>query len=714
MGQSGRHDAYPRLDAGRCLARVAAFAPDVDTHRMIEWLQSNDKTQSGAALWRDYTDSLRAHRRVERLREVVNATKKLPGQAARAHSQLVLLACEDRIDVGTEAYNSTDSVDPFSAILNVLLGRPVPPDVKIASPEPWFLRLKEYELYQYYDEIAESLCRLFFVFTANCLCERESENARLVEPFKDQEWIGQFIDCSAGAARKFAQRLKAREFVRYSWVFSEFSKVARPDFLVDRTGHGFAIPGRKAIFRLALDLHALQGSSYSPKIDAEDVEIVRRMPLFVLPTWLEITTAYRRTWFTTDGLESALTMVGSHLSSTVDDFGSRAELCGLAADLAASHGDGGGTAEWARKCWSNLVAYGYHKDVLLDQCLDAAECLQAAGWGADALDLLARLAPAVATVGDYTDGDETRYLPAELGRILFKGDLEWFVKYHEWLSASGEYWDAHSIFERFVADADLGNRVFRAVAETAVEHKNLLALAERSGRGDSNAEECLSRMPPFRVPSAEPKPERTSHAKHLRLIESGALPLADNFSPERLEAYLEACRAAGSYNESEDVDMWARSWSARGDKEAVLKALEAYEAGRSILWGDSRLRFELTLEVRGRQAAYKTLVVAQARRHGWSRYFSSSEEVRYVWTQLKELYPTQWLVFLQSTLMPVPDGIGRSGVTVRNYISRLIEYLLFIEQPEIAKRVAHAAVEATLQLVPLNLSPPTWIPGGTR
>jgi hypothetical protein len=115
-------------------------------------------------------------------------------------------------------------------------------------------------------------------------------------------------------------------------------------------------------------------------------------------------------------------MIESQLGSSIDNFDSRAELCALAADLAAQNEDGGAASKWVRECWSNLIAYGYHKDMLLDQCLDAAEHLQGAGWGADALDLLARLAPAVVAVGDFTDGDETRHLPAELGRIMFNLD----------------------------------------------------------------------------------------------------------------------------------------------------------------------------------------------------------------------------------------------------------------------------------------------------
>jgi hypothetical protein len=196
-------------------------------------------------------------------------------------------------------------------------------------------------------------------------------------------------------------------------------------------------------------------------------------------------------------------------------------------------------------------------------------------------------------------------------------------------------------------------------------------------------------------------------------IESGPMPDPGNFPPERFDAYLEAARAAGSYRTDEDVDGWARFWSTRGQQEAVLNTLEAYDNARSLLFGDSKLRFELTLQVKGRKAAYDVLVDAQRRRYGWNSYFSRREDVRYVWAKVKEIYPEKWLAFLQSTLMSDPGHVNRSGVTVHGYISRLVEFLLFVEQPETAKAVACAAIETTLQLVPLKLPPPTWIPQGT-
>ena len=83
---------------------------------------------------------------------------------------------------------------------------------------------------------------------------------------------------------------------------------------------------------------------------------------------------------------------------------------------------------------------------------------------------------------------------------------------------------------------------------------------------------------------------------------------------------------------------------------------------------------KLTLAVRGKDAAYNTLVTAQTTQYGWNRYFTRSENVRYLWAKLKEIYPDKWIMFLQSTLMSDPRNINRSGVTAQACISRLVSF----------------------------------------
>ncbi|MEX2302987.1 MAG: ATP-binding protein [Bryobacterales bacterium] len=667
-GQTGGQDLHPRMNPARCLARTAAFAPGVEPRKVLDWVRRQQKTRLASELWDDYTDSLKAHRQSERLRGAVEASAELTTEKARAFSRLVVLGCEEGFDplAGREAHSG----DPFVVVAKAVRGEPIDLGGPVDAPDAWVLRLSEYEFYEYYDAMADYFWRMLFVFTANCLLGKEDQNISLMEPFAGQGWISTFMERSAVASSDLAQRLRSKDAISYSWVFEQFSEIRQPDFAADRTGHGFAVAARKAIFRLAMDLQALQAARRPPTIELEDIEIASQIPLFLLDVWMELTLAYRRNWFAEDALAAVLRMIESKLGSTVQDFGSRAELCARAAELAASHDRAVAAAKWVRECWSNLLAYGYHKDMLLDQCLDAAEHLQKAGWSGDAIKMLERLAPAISAVGDYTDGDHTRHFPAELGRLLFKADPPRFVRYHEWLGSSGEYWDAHSIFQTFVAEADLGNRVFRAVAETAVETNNLSALQERSSDGNPNAAKCLRRLSLFRVPEGD-TPQRQGSAAADRLpVQNSPMPDVSDFPPENFEHYLEAARAARHYIADGEVDKWAKYWGSQGHKAAVLAALEVYDSKRSFSDGDSKLRFDLTMEVRGKDAAYRALIQVQRKRYGWNRYFSPQQNARYVWTQLSELYPDKWLDFLQSTLMSDPDHVNRSSVTVHSYISR--------------------------------------------
>ena len=166
--------------------------------------------------------------------------------------------------------------DPFIVISKHLRGESFGQDMSVEAPQPWVLRLKEYEFYQHYDEMAEYLWRMFFVFAANSLCGREAENARSCCAFR----VSRGGSASSSTA---AYRLQTnshgtsnqRNPSSIPAIFGEFSAVPRPDFLADRTGHGFATTARKAIFRVAMDLQAIQAGKHSPKVDAADIEVVR-------------------------------------------------------------------------------------------------------------------------------------------------------------------------------------------------------------------------------------------------------------------------------------------------------------------------------------------------------------------------------------------------------------------------------------------------------
>ena len=211
------------------------------------------------------------------------------------------------------------------------------------------------------------------------------------------------------AAKESAWHLKSAESVEYSWIFGEFSAFPRPSGPEQQATASRPLLRKPILRGLAMDLRR-------PK----PANILQRST----PQTSRSFAAYRSSSFRF-GWRSLLPTKGMvHGGRT----GERADsgrvkprfdestyfVCANSCryhELAALHRDHGSTAKWVRQCWSNLVAYGYHKDMLLDQCLDAAEHLETAGSVGDALNLLERLAPAVGP-DHHTDGDRNLVFPS--------------------------------------------------------------------------------------------------------------------------------------------------------------------------------------------------------------------------------------------------------------------------------------------------------------
>src|SRR6185437_11334320 len=197
------------------------------------------------------------------------------------------------------------------------------------------------------------------------------------------------------------------------------------------------------------------------------------------------------------------------------------------------------------KCWDNLLSYGFHKDMLFDQCLEAIRHLIAVRVKFEAAILLRHLAPAIATIGEYTDGHHTRHFPAELGEILVSLDIAAFAKYYDWLNRRDDYWEADTILNSLLKTIDLSNPAARAVAETAIGPACIATLAARA-KQDSKAVECLASLLPFKL-SVERSPSESGASSSDFLHESGPLPSAEEFPPEKFTDFLHAVKQSKTY-----------------------------------------------------------------------------------------------------------------------------------------------------------------------
>jgi hypothetical protein len=466
---------------------------------------------------------------------------------------------------------------------------------------------------------------------------------------------------------------------------------------------------------VSLDLAVVLSAGVgAPTITREDLETMFDSAYCFRDSWVTRYVASRRQWLTDEALDWVLTQGKQALESSLGDFPGRAERYAELAALAALHGRDVRAEELLTLAAENLLAHGYHKDTLFHHVLGAVSAYQrerpvgerhasdhAAQWAC-------RLAPPIAKVTEFTDGDHTRHLPQALADTLTEVAPELLPSYYQWLAEEEEYYDAMQALEIFVRTADLTNPVAQAIAQTATDDVCVRVLAERSRAGDKQASEALAALTAImgQGVATERTPEaRPTKADHLH--EGSQVPPVDEYPPERLRDFLTALQAANYWRKEEALVVWAEQWAARGrGREAYDVLLDASKRGHtSSTWAAI---YRLAARFRSRDDAYNCLVRAYREAHGWNTYWASNELASNYWDEVRTHHPTQWANFLSDTI--IEDSPSRGAGLGHSTFERLVMYCMLMGQRKLAGQLVEEMVNRSLELVsPLQFPTPGWV-----
>lgn len=117
----------------------------------------------------------------------------------------------------------------------------------------------------------------------------------------------------------------------------------------------------------------------------------------------------------------------------------------------------------------------------------------------------------------------------------------------------------------------------------------------------------------------------------------------------------------------------------------------------------------MALKVKGKVAAYPTLIEAEGDSPSWSHYLSDQDTARSRWQAIKNHYPDLWFDFVLQTIKGRSRRLGSLGT--RSTCGRLMEYCAYLNRDEAAMDVGEAIVAGVIELVsPLRLAQPEWVP----
>ena len=401
------------------------------------------------------------------------------------------------------------------------------------------------------------------------------------------------------------------------------------------------------------------------------------------------------------------TALDKELSAVIEPFGERATTFAMLATVCARYSHIERAKEYLQRSAENLISLAFHKDVQLGMALSAIESV--AEHFVNRHNLWYKVAPAIGSVTEFTDGDETRYLPAQLGKLLMRFDPALGVGYIRSLMDEEGYFDVQEIMNHLVENGDLSDPVLRALVSTCIDPVSIRNLEESDGGSEPFAKEILGIEPGFSsslAPETYDSTAGTGRTSDFSWMEPD--PVDPNrhkeFPPERLDQLVSSSDLTLPSKRADELCSWLCYWAETERADEALRAVEPYFMENDRL-EISNSAVTAVRRTGGRARSYRWLAEAQRRSGGWHHYTSSVDEARARWKSVKVDFPDKWLQFLKKSIRPSRHFHTYFGTTTL----RIIEYLIYFDRLDDANAMTWQLVETIEGLVSGQKLPiPKW------
>ncbi|RFZ94140.1 ATP-binding protein [Mucilaginibacter conchicola] len=497
---------------------------------------------------------------------------------------------------------------------------------------------------------------------------------------------------------------QAKKTIPVTALFDEFESLPDLDFYADHEKFEVKrtiIPHvlKEMLFTLA----ALNRQNGSPNaFDKSDVEAIFeskwlnhgvRSEIYALPYCS----------FTAAGYRAYKTLMTDYLRDALIPFHERAEYylqMALQADVLQKRED---ARYFLEKASENIISYGHHKDMTVDAILDGIKVCGAAG-SAQTVDMLRKMAPYVYYMEDLTDGDETGSFIYEWGGLLNTYAPELHRNLYLEKVEKREYQLAEVLFADLLGQLDLQDPIDQALAETAVSRatfSGLTSLAETHPAVKTVIEQIQCQFGPVDYTEArEPEKhtpyerERPSRAAMLTVTPAA---LHDHYLNLPLNGYQER-----KYAQRHFLNDWCAVWLDSTDH--LPEVIAALKTITSLHFEDIDhetldLIYPQAL-IYDRQYAFDCLCWSFANNGDWSpAYIRGDESAQKKWGLLVRDFPGSEAAFFEHTIYYSGKSYGR-GENYYMPMPKVIQFFIFINQPEKAEALVRSSIDFLPQLFP--------------
>lgn len=512
------------------------------------------------------------------------------------------------------------------------------------------------------------------------------------------DYVASLLDDLADVAKAAAASCRGGEKTGGAWFLARMQQREHDEPAANDYANRFARRSvcSKLFIAVAIDLeglfHAATGTwSLSAQVfnDAISARITYAID------WIRACVESGRPLHDITAAEAVINTARNELDGRLDYVETRADEYGLIAHFSHLHRRPmAQTQEFLHLSARHLFGHAFHKDVILFDYLEALKDftnLDANSF----IDSVRAAEPIIEAIREITDGDETRYLPGELGEVLIHRAPDALPGYIRKLQWNYDHWQAEVVATELARAMPLATQFDRALASTLVHEEALEAWEARVDTGNEQAQAVLRDLDAYLGRHKQKQKDPESARQHHSEQTAEAFPIIAAYPPDSLKAFVASVRAAGSFGDQHLV-AWTRHWIER-DPEAVLDAFAAYVRTRDEMPETTSMQqiIGIALEHRGRGEAWHWLVRFHQAIYGWTRYMYPLSQAQLIWRVLKDVFYDRWLEFVVATSAPRWRRIKASPSWS---IHRMVLFLVQFGRLDDARAVVNAAREWVLGL----------------
>jgi len=700
-GAIGGH--IPLISA--CLTRIVPFIRTHDVKRIHGYIKQFADSGWSSDLFKIYVDSLL------RTKQFTKVSELLALDLTQEEKQEVLDSCAE-YDLESQEKQFLEIIDkenhtilsPFCLLYLAIQDKKIKHVLALPEYEEVPSSVKEYETGKREEnvKIFSNNFHLGIVFT---LLGKENEIRTWMGNGEDR-WTLNIMSKIFEASIQIAKQIKENNPIDYKEVFKKLASVKKLNFPEDRDLYELQFSLQVSLSSILKTIRLLKlTKKQSDEIDEGNLDTVILSKFYDRAKLLEFLLNLDTPCLSKEAYKSFMSDEKPKWKKLVTYFSDRAEHYADLAKLASIHRDDENCKEFLELAASNLLGYGYHKDMYLDGVLQSIQICHKAG-SKKTNGWIKRIAPIVENVTDYTDGDETRYFPRDLARVLITVNPQLLYKYYYQKAQDEELFLAQDIFKyvlrslRFNKDTDVALAITALDKDSFGELKTLSQTKKGAGQALKIIEDYFGKI------EYQKKNSSSSTSNFRKEVKDYSLVV-----PKELEKYLVTIET--EWDQREFFIPWAKYWLDKEsvDKKEIYQSLVAVieKGGLHNAEGEILdLLYPLAYEFDNGKA-FDYLCWAQANDSGWNLYWTYKEKAEKRWDVIKKHDPDRYMEFFEKSIIYSGKRYGRGG----SYfvpIPRGVEFLTLFDDLESIEKITEASVKfAESLMADLELPRSLWV-----